>query len=65
MIEILVDILYTLRRWRAFAAWILTASIVYPVLHYDFPTHAISIYLAVAIGVTGFFGGLYWEAQPD
>lgn len=64
MLEALIDILCTLRRWRAFVAWIFTASVVYPVLHYV-PNHTLAVYLAVAIGVTGFVGGLYWEATSD
>ena len=62
MLDLLIGILYTLRRWRALVAWAFTAALIYPVLTYV-PDSRIAWFLAVAIAIVGFFGGLYWEAK--
>jgi hypothetical protein len=62
MFDLLVDILYSLRRWRAFFAWAVPAALIYPLVTY-FPDHGSAWYGAIAIGFVGFVGGLYWEAK--
>jgi hypothetical protein len=62
MLNFLASILYSMRRWRALFAWLVTAALVYPILTYV-PNHAVAFYSALAIGVAGFAGGLYWESQ--
>jgi len=58
--DLLVDVLYTLRRWRAFLTWAFAAALIYPVITYV-PNHSIALFSAIAIGIVGFVGGLYWE----
>jgi hypothetical protein len=60
VLEILIDILYTFRRWRALLTWAVAAALIYPVMTY-LPNHGIEWLLVAAIGVVGFAGGLYWE----
>ena len=62
MFDLLVGILYQLCRWRAFLAWLTAAAVIYPVITY-IPHHQFAWKLAVIIGISGFFGGLYWEIR--
>ena len=62
MFELLVDVLYTFRRWRAFLAWAVSAALIYPLMIY-FPNNESAFFLAITIGIVGFVGGLYWEAK--
>ena len=61
MIELLISIFYTLRRWRPLVAWAFTAALIYPVIKFV-PDTTVAFYSAVTIGIAGFAGGLYWEA---
>jgi hypothetical protein len=60
VLDLLVDLLYSMRRWRALLAWAITAALIYPVITY-MPNQRAAWNLAFLIGIIGFVGGLYWE----
>jgi hypothetical protein len=61
VLDLLVSFV-SLRHWRALFAWLMTAAIIYPIITYV-PNPSLAFYSSVAIGVTGFVAGLYWEHQ--